>query len=116
MCIVLSRGSCVFVRLVLVQWVVKWLANVNIQHVNLVINKGESASKLSVEFGVGKATITDGKKHSAKIEQVCTISTKKTEVWKTSKLSQFEKVDHCLFLRFTQERERGMPLSGPLIK
>lgn len=35
------------------------------------LDKGESATKLSLEFGVGKATITDWKKNRSKIEQFC---------------------------------------------
>lgn len=35
------------------------------------LDKGESAMKLSIEFGVGKATISDWEKNHAKIGQFC---------------------------------------------
>lgn len=81
------------------------------------LDKGESATKLAVEFGVGKATIADWKKNRTKIEQFCTSSSKKTlENRQTSKTSKFDKVDEALFLWFVQEREKETPLSGPIVQ
>lgn len=81
------------------------------------LDKGESGTKLAVEFGVGKATISDWKKNRSKIEQFCATTSEKTlEERHTSKVSQFDKIDEALFIWFSQERQRGTPLSGPLIQ
>lgn len=81
------------------------------------LDKGESATKIASELGVGKATVTDWKKNRNKIEQFSASTSKVTlEKRQTSKLSQFDKVDEALFMWFTQEREAGTPLSGPVIQ
>lgn len=81
------------------------------------LDKGESATKLSLEFGVGKATITDWKKNRSKLEQFCTTTSQSTlEKRQTAKQSQFDQVDEALFMWFSQERLKGTPLSGPLIQ
>ncbi|XP_028649015.2 jerky protein homolog-like [Erpetoichthys calabaricus] len=81
------------------------------------LHKGESATQLSKEFGVGKATISDWKKNRGKIEQFCTTTSEKT-IEKRSKttVSSYEKLDEALFLWFTQARQKGIPITGPLIQ
>lgn len=81
------------------------------------LDKGETATKLAVEFGVGKATISDWKKNRSKIEQFCTATSEKTlEQRCNSTNSIYEKLDEATFLWFTQERQKGVPISGPLIQ
>lgn len=81
------------------------------------LDKGESATQLSIEFGVGKATISDWKKKRAKIEQFCSATSDKTlQKRQTTTLSSYDKLDNALFLWFTQERQKGIPITGPLIK
>lgn len=81
------------------------------------LDNGESASKLAVEFGVGNSTITDWKKNRSKIEQFCTATSSKcVESRQTSKTTPLDKLDQALFLWFSQEREKGTPINGPLIK
>lgn len=81
------------------------------------LDNGESATKLSVEFGVGKATISDWKKNRAKIEQFSGTTSEKTlEQRHNSTTSIYEKLDKATFLWFTQEREKGVPIGGPLIQ
>lgn len=81
------------------------------------LDNGESASKLAVEFGVGNSTITDWKKNRSKIEQFCISTTSKcTESRQTAKTTPLDKLDSALFVWFSQEREKGTPISGPLIK
>lgn len=58
-----------------------------------------------------------GKKNRGKIEQFCISSTSKcTESRQTAKTTPLEKLDNALFVWFSQEREKGIPISGPLIK
>ncbi len=81
------------------------------------LDNGESAARLAVEFGVGNSTITDWKKNRSKIEQFCIASTSKcTESRQTAKTTPLEKLDNALYVWFSQEREKGIPISGPLIK
>jgi hypothetical protein len=63
------------------------------------IDKGESATKLALEFGVGKATTSDWKKNRTKIELFCaTVSVKSLGSRHTSEVSSFNKNDDALFL------------------
>ena len=74
--------------------------------------KGESLTKLAVEFGVGKATISDWKKNRAKIEQFCNATSEKTLKQRHhAKVSVNEEIDEAVFLWFTQERQKGVPIS-----
>jgi hypothetical protein len=62
------------------------------------IDKGESATKLALEFGVGKAAISQWKKNLTKIEQFCaTISVESLDNRHTSKVSSLNKADGALF-------------------
>lgn len=81
------------------------------------LDSGESASKLAVEFGVGKATISDWKKNRATIEKFS--DTKSHEILKRRhhvKLSVNEKIDEAVFVWFSLERQNGVPISGPQIQ
>ncbi|XP_054259801.1 jerky protein homolog-like [Macrosteles quadrilineatus] len=81
------------------------------------LDNGESVTKLAKELNVGKATICDWKKNRAKLQQYCTTSSEVTlENRQTARQSQYDKVDEALFLWFSQERERGTPLSGPIVQ
>lgn len=81
------------------------------------LDSGESVTKLAKELNVGKATICDWKKNRAKLQQYCTTSSESTlENRQTARQSQYDKVDEALFLWFSQERERGTPLSGPIVQ
>ncbi|GFV75993.1 uncharacterized protein TNCV_1455901 [Trichonephila clavipes] len=70
-----------------------------------------------VQFNVGKATICDWRKNRRKLEQYCANSSGETlENRQTAKQSLYDKVDNALHIWFTQERQRGTPLSGPIIQ
>ncbi|GBN37905.1 Jerky -like [Araneus ventricosus] len=81
------------------------------------LDKGESATKLAAEFGIGKATIRDWKKNRSKIEQfISTTSERTLKERKALKVSHHENIDEALYLLFSQEGQKGMPISGPLIQ
>ncbi|GFX38324.1 jerky protein homolog-like [Trichonephila clavipes] len=81
------------------------------------LDKGEGVTKLATEFNVGKATICDWRKNRRKLEQYCANSSGETlENRQTAKQSLYDKVDNALHIWFTQERQRGTPLSGPIIQ
>ncbi|GFW57037.1 jerky protein homolog-like [Trichonephila clavipes] len=57
------------------------------------------------------------KKNRRKLEQYCANSSGETlENRQTAKQSLYDKVDNALHIWFTQERQRGTPLSGPIIQ
>lgn len=81
------------------------------------LDAGESSTKLAAEFGVGKATLSDWKKNRVKIEQFCNVTTDKTLKQRHHvTVSVNEKIDEAVFLWFSQERQKGVPISGPLIQ
>lgn len=82
------------------------------------LDAGETAKKIAVEMGVGTSTISDWKKHRNEIEKWCstqasTIGMKKLKMMKKAPNDQ---INECLYLWFTQRREQGLPMSGPLLK
>ena len=82
------------------------------------IDNGEAAVKLAKEFNVGKSTISDWKRQRSEIDKFVrsTMSMKIIENRCTLKKSRFSQVDEATYLWFLQERERGTPLSGPIIR
>ncbi|GFT39816.1 jerky protein homolog-like [Trichonephila clavipes] len=81
------------------------------------LDKGEGGTKLATEFNVGKATICDWRKNRRKLEQYCANSSGETlENRQTAKQSLYDKVDNAFHIWFTQERQRGTLLSGPIIQ
>lgn len=81
------------------------------------LDNGESVTKLATELGVGKATICDWKKNRAKIEQFCNVASEKSlETRHHVTLAVNNKIDEAVFLWFAQERQKGIPISGPLIQ
>ncbi|GFV96259.1 jerky protein homolog-like [Trichonephila clavipes] len=81
------------------------------------LDKGEGVTKLTTEFNVGKATICDWRKNRRKLEQCCANSSGETlENKQTAKQSLYDKVDNAFHIWFTQERQRGTPLSGLIIQ
>lgn len=81
--------------------------------------KGERATKLATEFGVGNATITDLKKNEVKIQsfvssmEILSVSSKQRKIMR---LAEDEKVDEALYLWYTQKRSQGIPVTGPILR
>lgn len=81
------------------------------------LDNGESLTKIAAEIGVGKATVSDWKKNRLKIEQFSTTTSEKTLKDRHHvTVSVNEKIDEAVFLWFSQERQKGVPISGPLIQ
>lgn len=82
------------------------------------LDKGESVNAVALDLGVGRSTIGDWKKKRADIEswclkRVCTDSLKER---KNMKESEFLEVSEALYLWFRQQREKGTPMSGPILQ
>lgn len=82
------------------------------------LRNGETATKIALDYGIGRTTVNDIKKHQDKIEhhvsQMESVdgATKKR---KTMKLAANEDLDSALYQWFVQNRTSGVPISGPLI-
>lgn len=79
--------------------------------------KGETPNKLAAEFNVGTSTISDWKKNRVKLEQQArSLTAPELKKIKTIKSSYYEDLDEVLFIWFCQQRNLGMPISGPMIQ
>ena len=80
------------------------------------LDNGEKCVVLAKELGVGKPTITDIKAAKDKLKNFVVNNEGVNEGYQTMKCSSHEQLDKALFTWFTQERHRGTPLSGPIVK
>jgi hypothetical protein len=82
------------------------------------LDKGENIKKVAEEHGVARVTVGDWKKKRSEIEKWCSAraSNEGLKGRKTMKKCEYEKVSEALFLWFTQQREKGVPITGPLLQ
>lgn len=82
------------------------------------LDKGESVQSICREFNVGKSTVNDWRRNRKCIETFCTqIEAEKVLSTRcTLKKPKLEQVDDALWLWFMQERRRGTPINGPILK
>lgn len=82
------------------------------------LDNGESVQKLSSELGIGVTTIKDWRKNRKNIESY-SMTVEGEEGLKNRKMlkkPKFDVLDDALWIWFCQERRKGTPLSGPIIK
>uniref|UniRef100_K7FY89 HTH CENPB-type domain-containing protein n=1 Tax=Pelodiscus sinensis TaxID=13735 RepID=K7FY89_PELSI len=79
------------------------------------IHKGESMLKITSELGGGE-TLGDWKRKRSELEKWCSDRSSDQSSGlkdrKTMKKCEYEKVSEALFLWFTQQRDKGMPITG----
>lgn len=76
------------------------------------VESGAILRNVASDYGVGVSTVSDWVKCKSKLlEHSCKIPNRKT-----MKEAQFEKLNEAVFFWFTQQRAKGMPLSGPIIQ
>uniref|UniRef100_A0A1B6BY84 HTH CENPB-type domain-containing protein n=1 Tax=Clastoptera arizonana TaxID=38151 RepID=A0A1B6BY84_9HEMI len=82
------------------------------------LDKGESLQKIAKELNVGVTTIKDWRKNRKDIEShTMTIDGENAlKNRKTLKKPKLELLDSALWMWFSQERRKGTPISGPIIK
>lgn len=82
------------------------------------LDKGESLQKIAKELNVGVTTIKDWRKNRKDIESyTVTIDGENTlKNRKTLKKPKLELLDNALWMWFCQERRKGTPISGPILK
>ncbi|KAL3288043.1 hypothetical protein HHI36_002495 [Cryptolaemus montrouzieri] len=85
--------------------------------INERLEKGESATKLSNEYQVGKSTITDIKKQKMSINNFISLldSSGGSTSRKTMKLAANTDLDDAVYKWFTQKRSQRDPISGPIL-
>lgn len=81
------------------------------------IDKGEALKKIAAELGVGTSTVSDWKKQRKEIEDFCCkmICKDSLEGRGTAKKAKNETLDDALFMWYSAQRERGLPISGPIL-
>jgi hypothetical protein len=60
--------------------------------------------------------VSEWRKNRQKIEQWCSVLSAPNKKRKTMKESEHKKIDEGLYLWFSQNRERGVPISGPILR
>lgn len=82
------------------------------------IDNGESVKIICAELNVGKSTVNDWRRDRHSIEDFCSKmeSDKNLSSRCTRRKPICEIVDEALWIWFLQERRRGTPISGPILK
>ena len=81
--------------------------------------KGERATKIASEFGIGNSTVTDIKKNESSIRsfvstmESLSVSSKERKIMR---LADDEKVDEAVYLWYVQKRSQGIPITGPILR
>ena len=81
------------------------------------VDEGQSLSSIATEFGVGKSTVFDIKKSREKIMKFATEALDECSIKKRCivRRADDDSCDNAMDLWFTQERNKGTPISGVLV-
>lgn len=82
------------------------------------IDRGETLKKIAADYGVGETTVGDWRQYRNIIEQfssVASVNISKSDR-KSMKKSDYEKTSEALFLWFSTQRQKGSPISGPILQ
>ncbi|KAM6459279.1 jerky protein homolog-like [Liasis olivaceus] len=82
------------------------------------LDKGETMQKVADNYGVGRVTVGDWKRKRLKIEKWCSsrVMDGALKERKMMKKCDYEKVSEALYVWFTQFRDKGVPISGPILQ
>ena len=71
---------------------------------------------ISERYRIGRLTVVNIKKNQDKLEQFSKkmVDMGKTKV-KTMKIGEYQKLEEALYIWFRQQREKAMPLTGPIL-
>ncbi|XP_012221253.2 jerky protein homolog-like [Linepithema humile] len=78
------------------------------------LDSGEIIRKIAADLG--ETTVGDWRRKRADLERFATKSCNAMTNRKTMKTAEYDKIDRALFLWFTQLREKGLPISGPILQ
>ena len=82
------------------------------------LDKGESVQLICNELGVGKSTVNDWRRNRNSLQDYC-MQVESQKVLKsrcTIRKPTNEIVDDALWVWFVQQRRKGTPISGPILK
>lgn len=83
----------------------------------LEVRKGvKSKSSIAKDFNIPASTLSTFIKNEKKIEDEFTCLKKKAKKQTKVRKSKYPEVEKCLIKWFTQEREKKIPLSGPILR
>lgn len=80
------------------------------------LDSGYTIKAVAAMYGVGEVTVGDWRRNRKTFEQWFSNQASSTTGRKTMKSSDYESVGHALFLWFTQQRQKGVPVSGPILQ
>uniref|UniRef100_H9GL84 HTH CENPB-type domain-containing protein n=1 Tax=Anolis carolinensis TaxID=28377 RepID=H9GL84_ANOCA len=82
------------------------------------LDKGETIKKVANDYGVGKVTVGDWKRHRLEIEKWCSfrVTNGALKERKTMKKCDYEKVSEALYVWYMQFRDKSVPISGPILQ
>lgn len=82
------------------------------------LDKGETLKKLAAEYGVGEVTVGDWRRNRSKLEQFTSnkCSGILSNSRKSMKSAEYNKTSEALFMWFSQQRQKGSPISGPMLQ
>lgn len=76
------------------------------------VENGVLLRNVAANYGLGISTVSEWVKSKSKLhEYSCKVPNRKT-----MKLANHEKINEALYLWFTQQRDKGMPLSGVILQ
>lgn len=81
------------------------------------LDKGETIKKLAAEYGVGEVTVGDWRRNRQNLEKYSSGKcSENASDRKCMRKSEYEKTSEALFLWFSQQRQKGSPISGPMLQ
>lgn len=82
------------------------------------LERGESANKIALDLKIGRSTVLGWRNKKSEIESWCLkrVCTESIAERKTMKGGDFEKVSEALFQWFRVQRDKGTPISGPILQ
>lgn len=82
------------------------------------LERGESVNKIALDLNIGRSTVLGWKKKKSEIESWCLKRqcTESIAERKTMRSAEFEKVGETLYQWFRVHREKGTPISGPILQ
>lgn len=82
------------------------------------LEKGENVNKIALNLNVGRSTVLGWQKKKSEIESWCLkrMCTESIKERKSMKCAEYEKVSEALYQWFRVQRDKGAPISGPILQ
>lgn len=80
------------------------------------LDQGNLLKNVASDYGVGVSTVAEWRQKRNKLEQWSSVLASPNVKRKSMKSGEYNKIDEALYLWFTQQRDKGTPLSGPILQ